>query len=449
MGAGNLQYGGSIQYGGRINDDLTYRVYGEGWRFSPFQNRDGTDASDAWSRPQGGFRLDWKHGADALTVEGDAFFAAEEPDSNISGRDLVASWRRDLNDGSSLQVQGYYDVAKRYVNNGLGGFRVDTYDANFQHRFRLGDWNDVIWGVEERVIGYEIANTPTLLFTPATRTLNLASIFAQNTMALTPNLKLTLGMKLEDEPYTGIEPLPEIRLAWKPVDELLLWSAVSRAVRAPTPVDRDLIERIGTTNIIQGSFNFVPETMVAYEAGTRVQIAPQASLSISTFYDRYDNLRSLEPSPDTILPLRWANLMGGHIYGVELWGDYRVTDWWRLSAGFNIQRENLFFVAGSSGLGGLALAADDPSHQASLRSYVDLGHDVTWDVFLRYVGELHHPGVPDYGELNTRLGWKITPALELSVSGFNLIHDRHPEFSEVGTTDYVPRSFLVETRWRF
>ncbi len=239
--------------------------------------------------------------------------------------------------------------------------------------------------------------------------------------------------------------------------DLLLWTAVSRAVRAPTPVDRDLARADWHEfDVLNGSFNFVPETLIAYEVGTRAQITPRASLSVSTFYNHYEDLRSLEPTPGGPvlpglggLPIRWANLMAGHVYGVEVWGEYRVTDWWRLTAGFNIQHEDLFFLPGSAGLGGIALAADDPNDQASLRSYVDLGHNVTWDVALRYVGQLHNPGVPDYGELNTRIGWKITPTLDLSVAGFNLIHSRHEEFGPLGVTDEVPRSFLVETRWRF
>jgi hypothetical protein len=34
-------------------------------------------------------------------------------------------------------------------------------------------------------------------------------------------------------------------------------------------------------------------------------------------------------------------------------------------------------------------------------------------------------------------------------TGFNLIHSRHVEFAEPGIPDEVPRSFFVETRFRF
>ena len=63
VGGGNLQAGGMLQYGGAVNGlgpgNLTYRVYGEGWRFNSNETAAGTSASDAWSRPQGGFRADW------------------------------------------------------------------------------------------------------------------------------------------------------------------------------------------------------------------------------------------------------------------------------------------------------------------------------------------------------------------------------------------------------
>jgi iron complex outermembrane receptor protein len=220
-------------------------------------------------------------------------------------------------------------------------------------------------------------------------------------------------------------------------------------VRAPTPVDEDLVETVGSMDLLNGSSSFMPEVLTAYETGTRVQASQRLSFSVSTFYDVYSDLRSLELSPVTLLPLRWGNMMEGLIYGVEIWGDYRVTDWWRLSAGFNVQHEHLRFEPGSSQLGGLSLAADDPSHQASLRSSVNLGDHVTWDADLRYVGKLPDPSVPEYVELNTRLGWKLSDSVEISVSGFNLLHPHHIEFIELPQSDEVPRSFFVETRWRF
>jgi iron complex outermembrane receptor protein len=457
LGGGNLQAGGMMQYGGKVNDDLTYRVYGEAWRFNSFETASGVNAGDAWSRPQGGFRTDWHKDDDLVTLEGDMFHATESTTNNVGGTNLIANWERHLGAGATLQANAYFDQETRYSDNGAGGFTVNTYDMSLQHSFKLAGWHDIVWGIDERVIDYNIENTATLLFLPAGRTLDYASIFGQDTITLTDRLKLTLGMKLETDPYIGLEPLPQARLSWKVTDNALLWSAVSRAVRAPTPVDRDIVERIGTTNIIDGSFDFQSETLIAYEAGTRIQLTPQASFSVSSFYNDYSDLRSLEPTPGGPmfpglpygLPLRWSNEMAGHVYGVEVWGDYRVTDWWRLSAGFNLQHEDLFFKPGSAMIGGTTFTADDPKHQAQLKSYVDFGGGVTWDTFLRYVGKLPDPSVPEYIELNTRVGWKVTPSWDLSLSGFNLIHAHHPEFVESGITDQVPRSFMVESRWRF
>src|SRR5262249_14227788 len=104
---------------------------------------------------------------------------------------------------------------------------------------------------------------------------------------------------------------------------------------------------------------------------------------------------------------------------------------------------------GSTDVGGTSFVADDPNHQAQIRSSIDFTDDVSWDAALRYVGKLHNPAVQEYAELNTRLAWRVTPKLELSLSGFNLLHARHTEFIEPGIADQVPRSFFVEARVRF
>ena len=447
IGAGNLERSASLQYGGKIGDDITYRVHAEGAYYGDYQTATGASSGDSWSRPQGGFRLDWTPAGDTVSLQGDIYQASESPNGSIGGRDALASWQHQLANGN-VQLQTYYDEAKRYLDNGGGGFTIDTWDAEFQHSFTAFGWNSVVWGAGDRVVSYHIENTA-LAFHPAGQTLNLADVFGQDTVALSDSVKLTLGLKLENDPYTDWEPLPSIRASWKAADDLLLWSAVSRAIRAPTPVDRDIVEYVGTTPELTGSQQFVPEVLTAYEAGARMQVSPRAAFSLSTYYDVYDDLRSIEFSSGGTLPLHFANKMTGLVYGAELWGSYRIADWWRLDASLTLQHEHLEFRPGSSGIGGIGFEAEDPNHQATLRSSIRLGEAVNWDADLRYVGKLHNTRVPEYAELNTSVGWQVTSALTLSVSGFNLLHERHPEFFEPGETDEIPRSFFVETRWRF
>ena len=78
---------------------------------------------------------------------------------------------------------------------------------------------------------------------------------------------------------------------------------------------------------------------------------------------------------------------------------------------------------------------------------MNLGENFTLDADLRYVDALPDPHVPSYVELKTRLGWNVSKRLQLSLSGFNLLHDRHQEFP-APQANAVPRSFFVEAKWR-
>src|SRR6202043_946479 len=95
--------------------------------------------------------------------------------------------------------------------------------------------------------------------------------------------------------YTRGEPLPNARLSWKVSDSNLLWAAVSRAVRAPSRLDRDLFEVLGPVVYIRGG-NFQDEKLTAYESGYRSQPSAKSSVSISAFYNVYSDLRSAEYS---------------------------------------------------------------------------------------------------------------------------------------------------------
>ena len=449
LGGGNIERDAAVQYGGRLGPDLTYRVHGEYSNFNSYPLANGSSAHDGWWRPSGGFRLDWDPSGDQVSVQGDLFTATEDPSGFIRGQDAAASWRHTFSDGSSLQLLAWYDDSQRWLQN-AGGFTLNTYDVELQHNFKIAGWNDIVWGAGDRAFGYRFYQSGGLVLVPAAQTLNLADVFLQDTISLAARLKLTLGFKLEDEPYAGVQAMPDIRIAWKPVDSTLLWAAVSRAVRSPTPVDANLREYSGPIDVLNGSTGFHPETLTAYQIGTRMTPMASVSFSISGFYDVYDRLRSIEaPSPPAVFPFTFGNLMAGKVFGVEVWGSWQVNAWWQLSAGFNLQHEDLRFLPGSTQVLGLAFVADDPGHQATLHSAVNFGHGVTWDAYLRDVGQLPNPVVPEYVELDTSVAWQVTPRLQLSLSGFNLLHRYHVEFLEDGESTEIPRSVLARARIRF
>jgi iron complex outermembrane receptor protein len=452
--AGNADREARAQYDGNLGGDVTYRVYAKASLLGGLDTVAGPDANDGWSRRQAGFRGDWSAGADTVTLQGDLYGANEQqtfgPNQSVEGRNLLTRWTHQLKGGSQIQVQAYYDETRRFTGNNGGGFVLDMYDLEVQHDFQLGGWNSIIWGAGERISAYEITNLAQLLFVPDSRRLHLSDAFIQDTLSLTDAVKLTLGVKDEIEPYSGSEFMPSARVSWEVSQSALLWSAVSRAVRAPTPFDVDLVEKLGSTPFLTGSNAFQPEKLVAYEIGARAQPLASLSFSISAFYNDYDDLRSIELAANgKILPLHFDNLMEGETHGVEMWANYQLAPWWRLAAALTVQRVILDFKPGSSQLGGTALAGDDPNHQASLRSFINLSESINLSSDLRYVGLLPNPRVPQYFELNTALGWKVWKYLDVSLSGRNLLHPQHQEFSTPPINNDVPRSFFVETRWSF
>jgi len=453
LAAGDRFSGATLQYGGQAQDNLSYRFYVRDFYERGFPTPAGTNAQDGWSKPQGGFRLDWNGGADRMTLSGDIFGGAQaQPggaNQDISGGNLTAHWNRDLGNGEGLQVEAYYDRAGRSTVDG-GALLLNTYDVEAQHNFALGSWNSIVWGLGNRIEQYRltprIGTANSLLWSPEARTLDLTNAFVQDQMALSDSVVLTVGIKLENDPFSGLSAMPSARLSWS-FGSNLLWAAVSRALRTPTPFDTDVVEELGTAVFLTGNANFQPEQVIAYEAGYR-GASGNFSYSLSLFDDDYSDLRNIEPTPVVFLPLFWGNGLEANIFGLRAWINWQATDWWRLSASLALQHEDFRFAPGASQLLGTSQLGDDPRHTATLRSTMRLLDNVNLETDFRDVGELPSPKVPEYLELNARLNWRAASGWEISLSGFNLLHGKHLEYDN-GGQDLIPRSVMLETRWHF
>jgi iron complex outermembrane receptor protein len=442
-----------LRYGGALSPDTQFRIYGKYFDRGSEVLANGDSASDSWRQGRGGFRVDSDASTiDKLTLQGDVYGGHEDEQtggtSDTSGENVLGRWSRRISDTSDLGLQSYIDrthtsnPAAALIINGLefagpGIFKDDltTYDVDFQHRFRVGTANSVVWGWGFRYSHDVVNNAPSLAFLPPTLDRDLYSIFAQDEIALRSDLSLTLGSKLERNNYTGFEIEPNVRLSWILNSKEALWGAVSRAVRTPSRIDQDFSEAAPPHFVIlEGGSDFKSESVVAYELGYRVQLDRQLSASVSSFFNHYDDIRSTTITPTTLLPFFFANGLEGDTYGLEFTSNYQVTDTWSLHAGYTLLKEHLHVKPGQVDINDALNETADPQHQFSLRSSLNLPRHMEFDTALRWVDTLHNNNgavvgtVPSYFEMDSHLAWHASDRLEFALVGQNLLHNRHPEY---------------------
>jgi len=266
-------------------------------------------------------------------------------------------------------------------------------------------------------------------------------------------LKVVTGIKIENSSYSNVDFMPDLRFAWQLADNDLLWASVSRAVRTPSKVDREL----QLPGFLLPSPRFHSEKLTAYEAGYRGQPLADLSLSFSLYYNLYDDLRSEAFTPVTIAPVQLRNGITGDNYGAEAWAKYAVTDWWRLSLGADWLQRTEHLKPNRVDLTFGQSLGQDPPYQAQLRSEMNVGEDWEFDAALRSIGHVKARDattgttkvmVGAYTELDMRLGWHATKTTELSLEGFNLLHPRHLEFNDPTNhlPQYIPRAFMLNLR---
>jgi iron complex outermembrane receptor protein len=442
ISGGNADVSGAAQYSGKISDSGSYRIYGQGLRQGHTLTAAGLSGQDSWELFQGGFRTDWALAAGALTVQGDIYDGLNSGGIDLKGHNLLARWQQTLDADSDIEVQAYYDSAARSIRGGIRD-SIDTFDVAAQHRLDTSARNRIVWGGGYRVTTDELTPGPkTSFLIPSERTLQLWNIFINDTFAITPSLKLSVGLKVEHNTYTGLEYMPDARLSWQVTPQTMLWAGVSRAARTPSRFDRDL----NNTGILAGGPNFQSETLIAYEAGYRAQLMANATFSLSLFYNDYDRLRTVEPP----FPLTIQNRMEGETYGAEAWATLEPLNWWRLKASAMVLHKNLRLEPGSNTFFGIQQEGNDPKHQFSLRSEMNLTNEIELDVGLRAVGALPNPRVPAYVSADARIGWNVNDNVQLSLSGFNLLNAAHPEFVVPSPTRRdIRRSVYATARWSF
>ena len=408
----------------------------------------GTALRDDARRDQVGFRSDWAAGTAALTVQGDAYHGGDRPSNNLSpllrGGNLLARWSDRFADGSPYKLQASYDISHRDDTN---LFRTDarTADVQFSHEAKVSV-GELLWGAGYRTTSDVDDPTALVLFQPRDRTLAWSNVFAQYQRTLAQKLQVTAGLKLERNSYTGLEPLPSVRVAWLHSPESTTWAALSRVVRAPSRIDRDFFLPAKPPFVIAGGPDFASEKATVLEVGQRGQLGSDVSYSATVFRQQFQGLRAGIPGQ---VPATVRNLIEGPVQGVEAWAQWQATRDWRLFAGYLGLEERLRYMAGlSPGTTSFPGLGNDPSHQWTFRSSLDIGARGEFDLMLRRVGALPSPVVPAYTAVDARLAFQASPALRLALVGRNLLDPHHVEFGAAANASRFDRGWLVQATWQ-
>lgn len=446
------------RYGGKIGSDLSYRLYAQHNGRNPTILANGQDNVDESEMLQGGFQLNWDPSeTDNLLLQGNTYTGKTETapvKSATEGQNILSRWYHAFSDKSDITFQMYFDRSWRRDIPSTLNDKLATYDFDFQHHFSAGKKHNILWGAGYRFMRNEVKNsTPFVGFVPQKRDMDLFSGFIQDEISIAPDKwKLTIGTKLQHNDFSGFDLQPSARLAFMPNDKHTLWSAVSRAVRAPSRIDVDY--RLPTYTVppssisIRGIADFDSEKLTAYETGYRFRPNGLWLVSVAAFYNIYDDVYSIDSLPGT-KTLLIRNGTKGHSYGVELSADQQLRSWWKLRWGYNYFHKSMGAKPGSNSLLiALSNLGIDARNRVLLQSAIDLSKTFQFDITARHSSALpasqYSLRIPAYTNMDIRLAAQ-TRNLEFSVGGQNLLEKRRPEFGAV----QISRSFYGKVICRF
>jgi iron complex outermembrane receptor protein len=401
------------------------------------------DINDSFRGWQAGLRSDFASDDNHVTVQGDVFrdHADSGPNDSARGYNLLGRWSRTLSPSASFQLQAYYDYFERHFT--MVDDSLETVDAEAQLNASAAR-HSIVAGFGVRTTRDEFVNQLNIFqLVPPRRRLWVFNGFVQDHYELARDLSVIAGVKLERSTFSGWQVLPNLRVAWRPSTHSLWWASVSRAVRTPSRIDRQLEAR----PVLVPAPLFRSEKLVAIEAGYRGQPTTATSISVNAFLNLYDDLRTTELVGGSF---QLQNGATGKTYGVEAWGSAQLTPSWRASLGLSTLWKDLHDKVGHANLIPRNSFGADPHWQVVGRSDLALTDRLQLTLDARAVGPIRQaPAIPGYVEAGGELSFKASPQIELFVAGRNLLHRTHLESDDPQAAQLVRRSVYGGARARF
>lgn len=468
---------GRVRLGGQNADgSMFYRVYGSVQDANAQKAIGGGDGMDSFRHKAAGFRFDGYHSDGShWDVSGDfhsvrssivttlmvpGVVIANPGRENHEGVALRARYEQPLAEGGSLQFQGAYT----HNNITIGSFAADkrdTFDFDLQHRFKLGENNDVVWGATYRISSDTMPTMQLVQMDEVSRNTTSYGFFGQDEITLTEVWRLTLGLRMDHNEFTGWEVQPDARLSWNLAPNHTLWGSLSKVARAPSRGEHGLsstfvegstvVPFVGSVPILLHTYNpgDTSERLQANQFGLRSQWAATISSDAVLFSHRYDRLQ-VYGSPSSIDLTRLPAYLGVVVpvvalgemtlNGAELSADWRPAPKWRFQLAHTWQHI-------SSATASVLEAGGVPGRIASLRASWTPAAQLDVDLWLRHIST--RPGGSPPRPFNTRrafngvdlrVAWRPQKNIELALVGQNLNDGTCDVYAGIAGAEAAPKT---------
>jgi len=432
-------YIASLIYGGKLSD-LGYMISG-GWeQAGRFSEHDETSLKGGKARGQLKYKISDNSSAsleggvvenkcEQFIYSTDVLFDNHEDyikaNYNYSNLKAQAFWReRRLN----------FDILKSFklpsfIKLDPAWLTYDTFDIEAQHLFKLGDFSNIMAGLNYRLVTFSSNYL-------VSKDVNLYAGFLQSEFKPIQSLIVNIGARLDKQDYMKLNTSPRGAVIFTPVKNHSFRASISTAFRNPTFID--LYPNI-TVSIpppfaggitVTGNKDLKPERIISYDLGYHTTLFQRLKATLDLFYyemsDFINNLGSEFDFSKTWNVMYSINMGTAKGSGGEIGFEYLITSW--LKGIFNYSYQRITDQYGRE-------YETFPNNKFNIGARLRV-NGLSANIFALYVGPtrigyittafppaMRVDKLDSYVLLNARVGYSfLNDLIEVAISGQNLLN---------------------------
>ena len=291
-------------------------------------------------------------------------------------------YTRSLDDsrGADLLVRAYRngdDQVYDWVFPGLGRFDMETTGAEIQQSLLLADEHRLTGGIDIRREDVDIMNVTG----PIDEDDTVYGFYIQDDVHVSDAVTLRLGVRNDHDDDYGDEISPRVAALWRHSENGEVYASFNLAHRAPALSDRFFVGEFDGRMFV-GNPDLDPETMKAYEIGTRQRCEDGGEAQVAVYYNDLEDSFEFAMDPDGVF--RNRNVAESRIYGVEasvvtpicdgvtgfVTYNYADGEYEKFPTDPSVEGNQLQYLAKHTATAGLQLQCEHGQHGISVR-YAD------------------------------------------------------------------------------